>query len=115
MAEWIENLMPNVVAYQTRFFTSLSQTLEMTVKSGILAFIFGLALGVILTVTRKGGIRPNAVVYRVIDILVKAVVGAAVQFSVAFVIWYLFMRHYRKEAMKMNQKIQEMTIIIGCE
>ena len=71
MAEWIENLMPNVVAYQTRFFTSLSQTLEMTVKSGILAFIFGLALGVILTVTRKGGIRPNAVVYRVIDILVN--------------------------------------------
>ena len=40
--------------------------------------------------------------------IVKAVVGAAVQLSVAFVIWYLFMRHYRKEAMEMNQKIQEM-------
>ena len=38
----------------------------------------------------------------------KAIVAAAVQMSVAFLIWYLFMRHYRKEAMKMNQRIQEM-------
>ena len=38
----------------------------------------------------------------------KAIVAAAVQLSVAFRIWYLFMRHYRKEAMKMNQRIQEM-------
>ena len=38
----------------------------------------------------------------------KAIVAAAVQLSVAFLIWYLFMRHYRKEAMKMNQRIQEM-------
>ena len=65
MEPMLEKIMPNVVAYQSRFFTSLSQTMEMTVKSGILAFIFGLALGVILTVTRKGGIRPNAIVYRV--------------------------------------------------
>ncbi len=71
MEPMLEKIMPNVVAYQSRFFTSLSQTMEMTVKSGILAFIFGLALGVILTVTRKGGIRPNAIVYRVIDILVN--------------------------------------------
>ena len=40
--------------------------------------------------------------------IVKAVVGAAVHFSVAFVIWYLFMRLNREEAMEMNKKIQEM-------
>ena len=40
--------------------------------------------------------------------IAKAIVAATVQIAVAFLIWYLFMRHYRKEAMKMNQRIQEM-------
>lgn len=63
--------MPNVVAYQKRFFQSMGQTLEMTVYSGLIAFVIGLFLGVLLTVTRKGGIRPNAVIYRVTDVLVN--------------------------------------------
>ena len=40
--------------------------------------------------------------------IVKAVVGAAVQLAVAFVIWYFFMLHYRREAREINQRIQEM-------
>ena len=38
----------------------------------------------------------------------KAIVAAAVQISVAFLIWYLFMRYYRREAKEMNERIQEM-------
>ena len=33
---------------------------------------------------------------------------AAIQLGVAFVIWFLFMRYYRAEAKKMNDKIQLM-------
>lgn len=33
---------------------------------------------------------------------------AVIQLGVAFVIWFLFMRHYRAEAKKMNDKIQAM-------
>lgn len=33
---------------------------------------------------------------------------AAIQLLVAFVIWFCFMRYYRKEAKKMNEKIQAM-------
>ena len=40
--------------------------------------------------------------------IVKAVTAAAVQFAAAFLIWYLFMRYYRKEARKLNERIQEM-------
>ena len=32
----------------------------------------------------------------------------AVQLAVAFVIWYLFNRHYRGEAKRMNDRLQEM-------
>ena len=69
--EFLKELIPNVIAYQKRFFTSLSQTMEMTLRSGLIAFVFGLALGVILTVTKKDGIRPNALIYRVLDMVVN--------------------------------------------
>ena len=39
MDELLKQWIPNVVAYKTRFFSSLSQTLEMTVRSGLIAFV----------------------------------------------------------------------------
>lgn len=71
MADFFKQVMPNVVAYQAKFTTSLGQTLEMTLRSGIVSLIIGMFLGILLTVTRKGGIRPNAVVYRITDLLVN--------------------------------------------
>ena len=38
----------------------------------------------------------------------RGIIIAAIQLGVAFVVWILFMRHYRAEARKMNDKIQEM-------
>jgi hypothetical protein len=38
----------------------------------------------------------------------QGVIIALVQLAVAFVIWFLFMRYYRAEAEKMNDKIQAM-------
>ncbi len=71
MDEFFKTWIPNVMAYKTRFLDSLGQTFEMTVKSGLIAFAIGLALGVLLTVTKKNGIRPQPVVYRVIDLIVN--------------------------------------------
>ena len=38
----------------------------------------------------------------------QGIIVAAIQLLVAFVIWFCFMRYYRREAKKMNEKIQEM-------
>ena len=38
----------------------------------------------------------------------QGIIIAAIQLAVAFLIWYLFMRHYRAEAKRINDKIQEM-------
>ena len=38
----------------------------------------------------------------------QGIIIAVIQIGVAFVIWFLFMRHYRNEAKKMNEKIQAM-------
>ena len=38
----------------------------------------------------------------------QGILIAAIQLAIAFVIWFVFMRHYRAEAKKMNDKIQSM-------
>ncbi len=40
--------------------------------------------------------------------IVQGIIIAAIQLGVAFIIWFLFMRYYRNEAKKMNDKIQAM-------
>lgn len=38
----------------------------------------------------------------------QGILIAAIQLLVAFIIWFCFMRYYRREAKKMNEKIQAM-------
>ena len=40
--------------------------------------------------------------------ILQGIIIAAIQLAVAFIIWFLFMRYYRKEAKKMNERIQDM-------
>lgn len=44
-------------------------TLYMTLMSTFFGYVLGLPLGILLAVTDKEGIRPNAVVYRVLDVI----------------------------------------------
>ena len=46
-------------------------TLYMTLFSTFYGYLIGLPLGVILTVTDKDGIRPNAVVYKLLDFIIN--------------------------------------------
>lgn len=45
------------------------ETLYMTLVSTVLGYVFGMPLGVTLAVTDKGGIKPNAVVYKLLDFI----------------------------------------------
>lgn len=44
-------------------------TLYMTLMSTFFGYVLGLPLGILLAVTDKDGIRPNAVVYRILDVI----------------------------------------------
>ncbi len=46
-------------------------TLYMTLTSTIMAYVIGLPLGIALVVTAKDGLRPQAAVYKVLDVLVN--------------------------------------------
>ena len=67
----IERIAPNLYAYRDRFFTSFAATFEMFAKAGIIAFVVGLFFGVLLVITRKGGVRQNLVVYQIVNIVIN--------------------------------------------
>lgn len=46
-------------------------TLYMTLLSAFFGYLIGLPMGIVLAVTDKDGIRPNAVVYRILDFIVN--------------------------------------------
>lgn len=46
-------------------------TLYMTLLSTFFGYVIGLPMGIVLAVTDKDGIRPNAVVYRILDFIVN--------------------------------------------
>ena len=71
MQQFIETVMPNVYAYRTRFFSSCEATLQMFLISGLISFALGLFFGVILTVSKEDGIRPNRALYTALSAVIN--------------------------------------------
>lgn len=58
---------PHLESLGEELFTSLGQTFQMLLVSGILAFFLGIFFGVLLIVAKKGGIMQNQILYSIID------------------------------------------------
>lgn len=71
MLEILESYLPNVMNKLPAFYESILETLQMVARAGILIFILGLLLGIVLTVTKKDGILPNLIVYQILDKVVN--------------------------------------------
>ena len=67
MQEVLNNLFPYVMKKPDQLWKSVVETLQMTAWAGVFMFVFGLILGVLLTVTREGSILENKPVYQVLD------------------------------------------------
>lgn len=51
----------------------IGETLYMVLTSTLLGYVIGLPLGVLLTITNKDGIKPNAAVYKILDVIVNVI------------------------------------------
>lgn len=71
MQEILSKYFPNVIKKFPEFLASINQTLEMVIRSGVIAIIIGTILGVILIVTKKNGILENKVIFQIVDKLVN--------------------------------------------
>ncbi len=71
MGQWFKKFLPNVYTYRDKFFINCWATLRMFFISGIFSFFLGIVLGVILTITKKGGIKQNRVIFHILDIIIN--------------------------------------------
>ena len=71
MADFFEQIMPNVLKKLPALLDATVETLQMTGISALFILVIGMALGVVLTVTKKGGLLENAAVYRVLDVIIN--------------------------------------------
>ena len=85
MAEWLASIMPNVVDYSGKFWSSCQATGQMFLIAGAFTLVLGSLFGVLLTVTKKGGIMENLWVYRFVNTLTN------VFRSIPFVILLIFL------------------------
>jgi D-methionine transport system permease protein len=63
--------MPNVIAKLPKLWDSTLETLEMTGISSIFIFIIGMILGILLIVTKDGGLLQNKAVYQILDKIIN--------------------------------------------
>lgn len=67
MLELINQILPNVADHPERFFNALLETFIMTLWSGIFSFVIGIIFGITLTVTKKGAVLENKIIYQFLD------------------------------------------------
>ena len=51
----------------------IQETLYMTLLSTLMGYVFGLPMGVLLAVSDKEGLKPNRVLYRILDVIANIV------------------------------------------
>ena len=65
-------------------------TLYMTLFSTLFGYLFGLPLGILLTISDKDGIKPNPVLFRVLDVIVN--IGRSIPFLILLILIIPFTR-----------------------
>ncbi|WP_198434772.1 methionine ABC transporter permease [Aerococcus tenax] len=78
--EFLEKIMPNVVAISDQFVEATWETLFMTVITCFFAFAIGLVIGVFLVLYMPGGLKENKAVYNVLDKVVN--IGRSIPFVI---------------------------------
>ena len=68
----------------------IGETLYMTLASTLFGYLFGLPMGILLTISDKEGIKPNWVLYKVLDVIANIV--RSVPFLILLIVLIPFSR-----------------------
>lgn len=71
MLEILNKIIPNVMNDLPKLYTSIIQTFVMMIQSGIISFMVGGILGVLLIVTKKDAILENIILYEIISKIIN--------------------------------------------
>lgn len=67
----LSSFMPNVIEYADLFPQAIADTLIMLVVTGVISFIIGLPVAVLVVITRPGGLCPNKPVFWILDKIIN--------------------------------------------
>ena len=68
----------------------IGETLYMTLASTLFGYLFGLPMGILLTISDREGIKPNAVLYKIMDVVANIV--RSVPFLILLIVLIPFTR-----------------------
>ncbi len=72
---------PEVTAMLIR---GIGETLYMTLFSTFFGYLFGIPVGILLTISDKNGIKPNSVLFKVLDVIVN--IGRSIPFLILLIL-----------------------------
>lgn len=78
--------------------SGVGETLYMTLVSTLLGYVFGLPMGVLLKVSDKEGLRPNAVLYKILDVIAN--IFRSIPFLILLILLIPFTRFVVGKAME---------------
>ena len=81
----------------------IGETLYMTLGATIFGYVLGLPMGIIMVTTSKDGIRPNAGVYKVLDVIVN--IGRSIPFLILLILLMPLQRPLWARAMALQQRL----------
>ncbi|WP_066719644.1 methionine ABC transporter permease [Clostridium sp. Marseille-P299] len=67
MQELLNQYFPNVMSKLPDFYLSIQETIVMVLWSGVIALIIGAILGILLVVTKEGGLMEKKAVFHIFD------------------------------------------------
>src|SRR5699024_6546180 len=73
MQTFLQTYIPNVMEIPDEFIQATKDTIYMSVFTALIAGIFGIFFGVVLVVTRPGGLLPQRTIFNVLDKIVNIV------------------------------------------
>lgn len=85
MKDFVGTFAPNLADYWKQFIEAIVATFQMFFIAGSIALIIGFFIGVLLTVTKPGGIKENKLVYRITDTITN------IFRSIPFIILLIFL------------------------
>ncbi|GAJ26875.1 methionine ABC transporter [Liquorilactobacillus sucicola DSM 21376 = JCM 15457] len=71
MDAFFSKLFPNVVSNLEVFNQAIIQTLQMVAISGVISFLLSLTFGILIVITKNGGILANRIVWNILDKIIN--------------------------------------------
>ena len=89
----------------------IQETLYMTLLSTLMGYVIGLPMGVLLAVSDKDGLKPNRVLYRILDVIANIV--RSIPFLILLILLIPFTRKKEKKSYGSTATVVPLVIAAG--